>query len=118
MIGSNVPSKCRSLETKPARVQSMANRSGMQYLASQSGAGYASPPDADEWGEPAAGSFALVHAGRQWRVGPIGFLVAIGILVGMAGGGRNLRPPFFFPRALFNPPPRPRSANQIREGKA
>jgi murein DD-endopeptidase MepM/ murein hydrolase activator NlpD len=57
----------------------------MQYLASQSGAGYASQPDADVWGEPAAGSFALVHAGRQWRLGPIAFWIAIGILVVMAG---------------------------------
>ena len=40
---------------------------------------------ADGWDEPAAGSYALVHAGRQWRLGPIAFWIVIGILVVMAG---------------------------------
>jgi murein DD-endopeptidase MepM/ murein hydrolase activator NlpD len=68
----------------------MPDRPGMQYLDFQTIAGDAHPGDAhaqniDLWAEPAAGSYALVHAGRQFRLGPIAFWLVIGILVVMAG---------------------------------
>src|SRR4051794_30288302 len=73
----------------------MPDRSGLQYLDFQTTEGDSHPGDShpgdshpqniDLWAEPAAGSYALVHAGRQFRLGPIAFWVVIGILVVMAG---------------------------------
>src|SRR6266700_920840 len=63
----------------------MPDRSGMQYSDFQTAAGDAYPQNIDLWAEPSAGSYALVHAGRQFRLGPIAFWLVIGILVVMAG---------------------------------
>src|SRR5205823_1085766 len=69
----------------PAGVPTMPNRFGMQYPYGPNSAGHGHPQDVVAWAEPTAGSYALVHAGRQWRLGPIAFWIVIGILVIMAG---------------------------------
>src|SRR5260370_27206783 len=72
----------------------MTNQSVMLYSGVHGSVDYAEPEgamdahdvsDTDHWDEPAAGSYALVHAGRQWQLGPIAFWIVIGILVVMAG---------------------------------
>src|SRR5262245_17760862 len=60
----------------------MPDPSAMQSFAGSSRSYY---PELDAWSGPAANSYALVHAGRQWRLGPIAFWLAIGLLVIMAG---------------------------------
>src|SRR5437870_721134 len=70
-------------ESEPAGVDLMPRIFGMQGPRGQTRAGYAQPQDIDAFAAP--GSYALVHAGRQWRVGPIVFWIVIGILVVMAG---------------------------------
>src|SRR3954464_581627 len=64
---------------------SMADRLAIQYLDSETTAGYADPQNIDLCAEPAPGSYALVHAGRQFRLGPIAFWGVIGVLLVMAG---------------------------------
>jgi len=94
-----------SLGTKPAVGYSrMANRPGCNILDAKSNTGYALRRCGRLDGA-AAGSYALVHAGRQWRLGPIAFWIVIGVLVIMAGWTITTATYFGLPRRLTDPAP-------------
>src|SRR5260370_26339974 len=101
----------------------MTNQSVMLYSGVHGSVDYAEPEgaidahgasDTDHWDEPAAGSYALVHAGRQWQFGPIAFWIVIGILVVMAGLTLITAPHFPLPDAVPTPVPRGPRQMQLR----